>query len=126
MLSLNLGKRFEKMGKVDTITFDKTGTLTFGSLEVNDILSFSDKYDNHTLLSLIASAETRSEHPLGKAIVAYAKDQNITLIETTNFQMEAGKGIYAEINNKKIFCGNEKYLKEKENFYIETYKRGFR
>lgn len=116
------GEALEKMGKVDTITFDKTGTLTFGSLEVNDILSFSDKYDNHTLLSLIASAETRSEHPLGKAIVAYAKDQNITLIETTNFQMEAGKGIYAEINNKKIFCGNEKYLKEKRIFISKHLK----
>ena len=116
------GEALEKMGKVDTITFDKTGTLTFGSLEVNDILSFSDKYDNHTLLSLIASAETRSEHPLGKAIVAYAKDQNITLIETTNFQMEAGKGIYAEINNKKIFCGNEKYLKEKRIFISKHIK----
>lgn len=89
---------------------------------MNDILSFSDKYDNHTLLSLIASAETRSEHPLGKAIVAYAKDQNITLIETTNFQMEAGKGIYAEINNKKIFCGNEKYLKEKRIFILKHIK----
>ena len=116
------GEALEKMGKVDTITFDKTGTLTFGSLEVNDILSFSDKYDNHTLLSLIASAETRSEQPLGKAIVAYAKDQNITLIETTNFQMEAGKGIYAEINNKKIFCGNEKYLKEKRIFISKHLK----
>ena len=116
------GEALEKMGKVATITFDKTGTLTFGSLEVNDILSFSDKYDNHTLLSLIASAETRSEHPLGKAIVAYAKDQNITLIETTNFQMEAGKGIYAEINNKKIFCGNEKYLKEKRIFISKHIK----
>ncbi len=116
------GEALEKMGKVDTITFDKTGTLTFGSLEVNDILSFSDKYDNHTLLSLIASAETRSEHPLGKAIVAYAKDQNITLIETTNFQMEAGKGIYAEINNKKIFCGSEKYLKEKRIFISKHIK----
>ena len=116
------GEALEKMGKVDTITFDKTGTLTFGSLEVNDILSFSDKYDNHTLLSLIASAETRSEHPLGKAIVAYAKDQNITLIETTNFQMEAGKGIYAEIDNKKIFCGNEKYLKEKRIFISKHIK----
>lgn len=116
------GEALEKMGKVDTITFDKTGTLTFGSLEVNDILSFSDKYDNHTLLSLIASTETRSEHPLGKAIVAYAKDQNITLIETTNFQMEAGKGIYAEINNKKIFCGNEKYLKEKRIFISKHIK----
>ena len=116
------GEALEKMGKVDTITFDKTGTLTFGSLEVNDILSFSDKYDNHTLLSLIASAETRSEHPLGKAIVAYAKDQNITLIETTNFQMEAGKGIYAEINNKKMFCGNEKYLKEKRIFISKHLK----
>ena len=107
------GEALEKMGKVDTIAFDKTGTLTFGKLEVSDIISFSEKTDNHRLLFLAASAEARSEHPLGKAIVAYAKEQGIVLEETSDFLMEAGKGIYAQVKTEKMFCGNEKYLTEK-------------
>ena len=107
------GEALEKMGKVDTIAFDKTGTLTFGRLEVSDIISFSEETDNHRLLFLAASAEARSEHPLGKAIVAYAKEQGIALEETSDFFMEAGKGVYAQLKSEKMFCGSEKYLTEK-------------
>ena len=67
------GEALEKMGKVDTIAFDKTGTLTYGRLEVSDITSFDPEIDEDTLLSLAASAEAKSEHPLGKALVAHAK-----------------------------------------------------
>lgn len=66
------GEALEKMGKVDTIAFDKTGTLTYGKLEVSDVLSFAPDLDEEKLLYLAASAEAKSEHPLGKAIVAYA------------------------------------------------------
>lgn len=107
------GEALEKMGKVDTIAFDKTGTLTFGRLEVSDIISFSEETDNHRLLFLAASAEARSEYPLGKAIVAYAKEQGIALEETSDFFMEAGKGVYAQLKTEKMFCGSEKYLIEK-------------
>ncbi len=107
------GEALENMGKVDTIAFDKTGTLTFGKLEVSDIISCSEKTDHHKLLFLAASAETRSEHPLGKAIVAYAKEQGIVSGETSDFLMEAGRGIYARVKTEKVFCGSEKYLTEK-------------
>lgn len=106
------GEALEKMGKVDTIAFDKTGTLTYGELEVSDIISFQDCTSEEELLKLAASAETKSEHPLGKAIVAYAKEKALELTESTAFQMTTGKGIYAEISNRKVFCGNEKYLLE--------------
>ncbi|RBP61023.1 copper/silver-translocating P-type ATPase [Alkalibaculum bacchi] len=106
------GEALENMGKVDTITFDKTGTLTFGKLKVSDILCFKSDMKENNLLSLVASAETRSEHPLGKAIVTYAREKNITLMDAEEFRMEAGKGIYANVCGKNIFCGSEKYLKE--------------
>lgn len=106
------GDALEKMGKVDTIAFDKTGTLTVGKLEVGDIISFKADMEDDTLLALVASAEARSEHPLGKAIVAYAKDQDITLLEAEGFRMEAGKGIYASVSGRGLFCGSEKYLME--------------
>lgn len=104
------GEALEKMGKVDTIAFDKTGTLTYGKLEVSDIISFEKEFPENILLELIASAEAKSEHPLGKAIVACAKDRSISLIESDNFQMYPGKGVYAEISGKRLFCGSEKYL----------------
>lgn len=106
------GEALENMGKVDTITFDKTGTLTLGKLEVSDIVVFSKRLTDDMLLSLAASAETRSEHPLGKAIVEYAKKQNIEFKNVSDFSMESGKGIYAVVNQYQLLCGNEKYLQE--------------
>ena len=106
------GEALEKMGKVDTIAFDKTGTLTFGKLEVSDTISFSSEFDENELLALIASAESRSEHPLGKAIVTHAKENDIVLKEPSGFRMEAGKGIYANVSGRNLFCGSEKYLLE--------------
>lgn len=103
------GDALEKMGKVDTIAFDKTGTLTYGKLEVSDMISFTARSEDE-LLTLVASAEMRSEHPLGKAIVAHAKEKQLALIEAKEFQMKAGKGICASIAGKTMFCGNETYL----------------
>ena len=103
------GEALEKMGKVNTIAFDKTGTLTYGRLEVSDIIPFSS-ISEIELLSLAASAEAKSEHPLGKAIVACAKEKDLKIIESDVFQMTTGKGIYAEVGGKKLLCGNEKYL----------------
>lgn len=106
------GEALEKMGKVDTIAFDKTGTLTYGRLDVSDILPFDKNLDEMSLLALTASAEAKSEHPLGKAIVSCANEKGLSLTESSAFKMITGKGIYAEITGKKLFCGNEKLLKE--------------
>lgn len=104
------GEALEKMGHVDTIAFDKTGTLTYGCLEVSDIVSFDNSIMEAELLSLVASAEAKSEHPLAKAIVAHARKKNVLVTDTAVFKMEAGKGIYAEVSGRKLFCGNEKYI----------------
>lgn len=104
------GEALENMGKVDTIAFDKTGTLTFGRLEVSDVVPFQKGLTADELLTMVASAESMSEHPLGKAIVAHAKEKGLTLAAVTGFQMEAGKGICAEIPGKTLHCGSEKYL----------------
>lgn len=106
------GEALEKMGKVDTIAFDKTGTLTYGRLDVSDMLSFDESISETDLLSLAASAEAKSEHPLGKAIVAYAKTKDVPLEESTAFRMTTGKGIFAEVDNRSLLCGNEKFLTE--------------
>lgn len=106
------GEALEKMGKVDTIAFDKTGTLTYGRLDVSDMISFDETISETDLLSLAASAEAKSEHPLGKAIVAYAKAKEVPLAESTAFKMTTGKGIFAEVDNRSLLCGNEKFLTE--------------
>ena len=106
------GEALEKMGKVDTIAFDKTGTLTYGRLDVSDMISFDKSISETELLSLAASAEAKSEHPLGKAIVAYAKAKEVPLVESTAFRMTTGKGIFAEVDNRSLLCGNEKFLTE--------------
>lgn len=104
------GEALEKMGNVDTIAFDKTGTLTYGRLEVSDVLSFDPGLDKGHLLALAASAESRSEHPLGKAVLAFAREQGAAVLESENFRMIPGKGICARIGDKKYFCGSEQYL----------------
>ena len=108
------GEALEKMGKVDTIAFDKTGTLTYGRLDVSDMISFDAAISEADLLSLTASAEAKSEHPLGKAVVAYAKAKEVPMMESTALRMTAGKGIFAEVDNRRLLCGSEKFLTEHE------------
>ncbi len=105
------GEALEKMGKANTIAFDKTGTLTTGKLQVSDIVSFSDMTQEE-LLRLAASAESRSEHPLAKAITEKASSENVDLYEVSGFRMSAGKGISAEINGVQYNLGNEQFIRE--------------
>ncbi|MGL5434781.1 MAG: heavy metal translocating P-type ATPase [Lachnospiraceae bacterium] len=106
------GEALESMGRIDTIAFDKTGTLTLGKLEVSDVISFSPEINEDTLLTLTASAEQKSEHPLGQAIVAHARNQQCILADADAFQMNAGKGVSASISGRRLICGNEAYLTE--------------
>ncbi len=104
------GEALEKMGKVDTVCFDKTGTLTYGALTVSDVIPFG--ISKEALTTLAASAESRSEHPLGRAIYEFGKE-NGDVPTCDGFIMEAGKGVSATINGKTVYCGNERYLTEK-------------
>lgn len=106
------GEALEKMGTVDTITFDKTGTLTYGKLQVSDIISFDGKIDSNDILRMAASAEAKSEHPLGKAIVNDAINKKIDMVSSSDFRMTTGKGIMAVVADRKMLCGNEKFLVE--------------
>ena len=104
------GDALERMGKTDCITFDKTGTLTYGNLLVSDVVSFDPALSENELLRLTASVEALSEHPLAKAIAAYAKEQNTTIQPIRDFTMIPGKGVRANIGDDTILCGNMKWL----------------
>jgi Cu+-exporting ATPase len=104
-------KSLETLHKVQAIVFDKTGTLTKGEPSVTDILSVNGLNDND-MLSLIASAESRSEHPLGQAILNEAKKRNLRVSELRRFEALAGHGIRALVNGKGILVGTSKLMKD--------------
>ena len=106
------GEILETMGKVDTMAFDKTGTLTRGQLAVQSILAVDTDYSETDILQLAASAEAKSEHPIGKAIVFHAIEQDLEILDTTSFTMFVGKGIIAVIKGRELYCGNERFLEE--------------
>ena len=105
------GEAMESMGKTNCIAFDKTGTLTFGKPSVSNVIAFGGISEGE-LLAKTAAIESRSEHPLGKAIVAYAKEHGIALPEVENFSMLAGKGVSGVIDGETYYCGSRRYLEE--------------
>ena len=105
------GEALEKMGHVSVIAFDKTGTLTQGALHVSDIVSCG-VCSKEELLGFAASAEAKSEHPLGKAIVQYAKEKELPLRESERFHMFAGRGVRAVLDGSTWVLGTERMLLE--------------
>lgn len=106
------GDVVERLSKIKNIAFDKTGTLTYGKLSVVEYKSFSHEYDDETFLKILASVEAYSEHPLGKAIISYYKENNEELLDIQNFKVNPGKGITATLDEKSILVGNLKLIKD--------------
>ncbi|WP_105614979.1 heavy metal translocating P-type ATPase [Vallitalea okinawensis] len=104
------GEALEKMGKVTTVAFDKTGTITEGRLSVTEIFNYN--CSDEELLRLLGSCESKSEHPIGKAVVKYIEDKNIDWIEAEEFVMEPGKGISGDVNGSRVICGNEAMMND--------------
>lgn len=113
------GEALEITHKIDTIVFDKTGTITEGKPVVTDILTKNKEKD--VLLSLGASAERGSEHPLGEAIVRAALEKKLELKTLNNFNAIPGHGIEVTIDKDNILLGNLKLMKEK-NIDVEEFK----
>ncbi|NFI51450.1 cadmium-translocating P-type ATPase [Clostridium botulinum] len=105
------GEALETTYKLNTIVFDKTGTITEGKPKVTDILV--NNITENEILSLAASAEKGSEHPLGEAIVKEAEDRKLQLKEINKFNAIPGHGIEVLIDEKNIFLGNKKLMQEK-------------
>ena len=106
------GEALEILGGLNTLVFDKTGTLTYGNLEVSDVISLRDDLPSEDLLKIVASCEKLSEHPLAKAIVKYAKEDQIDIEEPQNFKMYPGRGVTCTNSYGKIYAGNSKFLSE--------------
>ncbi len=106
------GEALEKLGKTRRIAFDKTGTLTRGALSVADISALPGT-DEEEVLQKAASCEERSEHPLGRAITAFAREKEIKLLPAENFAMAAGRGVSVTAQGQEILCGSASYLAER-------------
>ena len=101
------GAAVEAVAKIDTLVMDKTGTLTYGQLQVENITILDENIDSMNFINLIASAEKFSEHPLGKAVLAYSQSQGIIAKDPETFEMQTGKGVVATVNGHKILIGEK-------------------
>ncbi len=105
------GEALENACHANAVVFDKTGTLTKGEPEVSEVFAFNG-YDEQTVLSLCASAEKLSEHPLAQAIILAAEQRKLEIKKASEFTAIAGKGIKAIIENNEIIAGNERLMRE--------------
>ncbi len=109
------GDALERLAGVERITFDKTGTLTYGQPQVVAVHSFKEDLPEEELYLCSASAEQRSEHPLGKAVVrSYKSTFKRELYEAQRFHMLPGRGVQALIDGREITAGNPKLFSEKQ------------
>ena len=110
------GASIEELARTDELVFDKTGTLTYGTPEIVDIISNNPK----KMMRMLASLESKSEHPIAKAIVKYY-DNAEELLDIEDFTMHIGKGVTGIINGSKVIAGNIN-LMESENIDLKDYK----
>jgi len=107
------GEALQRAGDVTTIVLDKTGTVTEGKPEVVSVLSSpGSSMSEDTLVSLAAAVETRSEHPLGDAIVGHAKSRGLRLETPDSFQSSTGRGAAAVVGGRMVVVGSEAFMRE--------------
>ena len=99
----------ETLEKVDTLVVDKTGTLTKGKPELASIIPFPGRAETE-LVRLAASVEVASEHPLARALAAYAEENGLPLYGVEGFQSAPGQGVSGKIEGRTVWVGNTKYL----------------
>ncbi|WP_370833398.1 heavy metal translocating P-type ATPase [Eubacterium ventriosum] len=104
----------ETTGKTQIVALDKTGTITVGKPKVTAIITEKET-DEKELFGIAIGLESKSEHPLAKAITGYAKENNIKPYEIVNFKSEVGNGLVGEYNGSKVFTGNRKFIEKNCN-----------
>ncbi|MGA6990183.1 MAG: heavy metal translocating P-type ATPase [Nitrososphaeraceae archaeon] len=113
------GEYLEIASKVKTIVFDKTGTLTKGKPSVTDLIDLSGMGEGE-LLRLVAIAESGSEHPLGQAVVNYAREKGILVANPDSFEAVSGHGLKARYGDHTILIGNRKLMVDNNIPVTET------
>lgn len=117
------GDALERLALVSGITFDKTGTLTCGAPEVMAVISCDPAMDREKLYRLLAGAEFRSEHPLGKAVVScFKKKKEFKIPQPEEFRMLPGKGVYSVVEGQEILAGNTELFAENRIIFPDSLK----
>jgi Cd2+/Zn2+-exporting ATPase/Cu+-exporting ATPase len=111
------GKYLELLARADVLLVDKTGTLTLGQPQVTDVVPLNG-LSRAEILTLAASAERYSEHPLAEAVRSLARDENISLLEPQDFEAVPGLGVRAVINQQRIVIGNRRMISASEKLSI--------
>jgi len=106
------GDALQTSKQIDTIVLDKTGTITKGEPELTDVVA-APGFDDETLLTLAASLEKGSEHPLGEAIVHGAEARGLVLSDTQDFEAVPGHGVSGTVNGRAVLLGNAKLLRDR-------------
>jgi len=110
------GNYLEALSKVDTVVLDKTGTLTKGVFNVQKVIVIDKNIKEDKFISLVAMAESGSNHPISKSIQKYY-NKEINTNSINSIKEISGKGIEAVIDNKKILVGNEKLINVPKNIF---------
>ena len=105
------GAQLEILARVDTVVLDKTGTLTFGEPEVRRIIPMKE-VSIEVVLTAAACAEVRSEHPLGRAILSFARAKGCSVMEPAHFEYTPGRGIAAREESSLILVGSRAWMEE--------------
>ncbi len=105
------GIYLEALGQLNTVFLDKTGTLTFGTPSVTEV-NPAPGVTESSLIEVAASAESSSEHPLGRAIVRLAERRNIHISQPTHFEYRIGRGVRAEVEGEETVVGNRPLFAE--------------
>ncbi len=114
------GEALERGQKIDVVILDKTGTLTEGKPKVTEVLAFQGKGSIDNVLSIAASVERLSEHPLAQAVVQAARAKNLSLAEVGDFVSLSGKGIRGTIEGASVLVGSPRLMRE-QGFRLDDY-----
>ena len=116
------GLFIESPSRLRAVALDKTGTLTLGRPAVVEVIPLAG-HDERELIERVGSLESRSEHPLARAILAYAKDRGIDVRPAEDFQILQGKGAMGRIEGREYWLGSHRYLEERGQETPEIHQR---
>lgn len=113
----------ENGNKIDYVLMDKTGTLTEGDFKVHQINSYDKDYSENNILTIMASLEQNSNHPLAQGIINKAKQLNLSTLEATDLQQIPGQGLKARINGREYYLVGKRFLNDNEIEFDEEKDR---
>jgi heavy metal translocating P-type ATPase len=115
------GNAFEKLSRANVFVFDKTGTLTSEHMEITDLISFHQDYNENDILAMAASLEEHYNHPVGQAIVRHARQKELKHIKHSDVEYIIAHGLKANVYEKQVLVGSNHFIEEDEDISFDEY-----